>query len=393
MRMPLFEANPTPSVLAWARTSMGLSIEGAARRIGISETKLAEWEAGTLKPTFAQLRKAGAAYKRPVAAFYLQAPARDFEAMHDFRRHPEGSAAPVSPDLALEIRKGYDRREWAIELLGQLDERPKDIFPTIRLDQGIEEAAQRVRGFLKITVEMQSQWQDKVFQHWRRQIEQAGILTFEMTGVPIEEARGFSIGIKPMPVAVANIKDSPRARIFTLLHETAHILLNAAGICDFDERGRGESATVEIFCNKVAGATIYPQEALLRSEVVLKHARGRAEWTDQELRSLSEAFGGSRESALIRLRTLGLTTQAFCDARRMRFHQEYRAEQERRAQKDSGFVPPHQLALLSAGPMFVSLVVENFNRERITVSDFSDYLQIRAKHIAEIQQDHAGFGG
>jgi hypothetical protein len=43
--------------------------------------------------------------------------------------------------------------------------------------------------------------------------------------------------------------------------------------------------------------------------------------------------------------------------------------------------------------MFVGLVVENFNRERINTSDFSDYLQIRAKHIAEVQQEYAGLSG
>lgn len=372
---------------------MGLSIEEAARKIGVQVSKLTEWEAGSRKPTFAQLRKVGSVYKRPLAAFYLQEPPRDFDPMRDFRRHPEGDTTLVSADLALEIRRGYDRREWALELLAQLDERPKDVFPRIRLDQGIEEAAGQVRDFLKVTVDLQSQWQDKAFQCWRRQIEQAGILAFEMTEVPVEEARGFSIGIKPMPVAVVNIKDSLRARVFTLLHETVHILLESGGICSFDEHGRDDSARAETFCNQVAGAVIYPQEAFLQSDVVLRHAKGRAEWTDQELRSLSQRFGGSRESALVRLRSLGRTSQAFCDARRLRFRQEYRADQERRAQKQSGFVPPHQLALLSAGPMFVSLVVENFNRERITISDFSDYLQIRAKHIAEVQQDYAGFSG
>ena len=90
-----------------------------------------------------------------------------------------------------------------------------------------------MRDFLKVTVDLQSQWQDKAFQCWRRQIEQAGILAFEMTEVPVEEARGFSIGIKPMPVAVVNIKDSLRARVFTLLHETVHILLESGGICSF----------------------------------------------------------------------------------------------------------------------------------------------------------------
>ena len=68
------------------------------------------------------------------------------------------------------------------------------------------------------------------------------------------------------------------------------------------------------------------------------------------------------------------------------------AEAARKASNDQGFAPPHQLALLSAGRMFVSLVVENLNRDRITASDFSDYLQIRTKHIAEVQQEYAGFG-
>jgi Zn-dependent peptidase ImmA (M78 family) len=337
------------------------------------------------------LRKAAAVYKRPVAAFYLKEPPKDFAVMHDFRRHPGGGTGEVSPELALEIRRGYDRREWALELLSQLDEIPNQEFPRIRLDQSVEEAAKVVRDFLKLNVELQARWQERAFTEWRRQIEQAGILTFEMTSVPVEEARGFSIGKKPMPVAVANIKDAPRARVFTLLHETAHILLNFDGICDFNEHGRGESGKSETFCNQVAGATIYPREALLQSATVREHERGRPEWTDNELRLLASTFGGSRESALIRLRSIGLTTQAFCDARRARFREEYQAEKHRKANLDKGFVPPHQLALLSAGPLFVSLVVENFNRERITASDFSDYLQIRTRHIAEVQQDYAGF--
>ena len=82
--------------------------------------------------------------------------------MHDFRRHPEGDTTLLSSDLVLEIRRGYDRREWALELLAQLDERPKDVFPRIRLDQGIEEAAGQVRDFLKLTVDLQSQWQERV---------------------------------------------------------------------------------------------------------------------------------------------------------------------------------------------------------------------------------------
>jgi Zn-dependent peptidase ImmA (M78 family) len=390
--MGRLESNPTPSVLVWARTTSGLSLAEASRKVGVNEAKLAAWEAGDQRPTFAQLRKLGSVYKRPVAAFYLQEPPKWFAAMRDFRRHPEGQESVVSPSLTYEIRRAYDRREWALELLAQLDEKPKEITLTLELHQPIEEAASQVRRFLGVSASAQALWEEQAFGRWRACIEQAGVLTFEMTTVKVEEARGFSVGLKPMPVAVANIKDSRSARSFTLLHELVHVLLDSGGVCDLEERGRGASAQTETFCNRVAGAVIYPMTDLVQTEIVARHHKGRVEWTDQELHAIAYRFGGSRESALIRLVSLGLSSQTFCDARRAKFREEYRSERERRAQKDEGFAPPHQLALLSAGPLFVSLVVENFNRERITTSDFSDYLQIRTKHIPEVQKEYAGFG-
>ena len=387
------QSNPTPALLAWARKTSGFSPEEAAKKLGVKVERLLAWEAGGEKPTFNQLRKAGSTYRRPIAAFYLKELPKGFDAMRDFRRHPAGVPRAISPYLTQEIRRAHDRREWALDLLAQLDDRPKDVGARLSLTQDVEEAALRVREFLGVEIEYQSQWRDQSFKLWRSHIERAGILAFEMTSVSIEEARGFSIGTRPMPVAVANIKDAPKARAFTLLHEVAHILLDSAGICDLDEHGHDDAARSETFCNQVAGAAIFPREALLHSEVVLRHPKNRNQWSDEELQALSHYFGGSREAALVRLATLGLTSRAFCDERREKFRLEYqRLEAERKLQADKGFVPPHQLALLSAGPLFVSLVVENFNRERITTSDFSDYLQIRAKHIPEVQHDYAAFG-
>src|SRR6266568_4047382 len=60
-------------------------------------------------------------------------------------------------------------------------------------------------------------------------------------------------------------------------------------------------------------------------------------------------------------------------------------EQEKQRHEEEGFAPPHVIAISSAGPLFTSLVVENFNRDKITASDVSDYLQIRLKHLKELQ--------
>jgi Zn-dependent peptidase ImmA (M78 family) len=291
------------------------------------------------------------------------------------------------------LRKARDRREWALELLQEMEEAPPNLTARATLTQNAEEAeevATSVRKLLSVSLKKQSSWRTdyEAFREWRLLIEDVGILTFQANDVEVAEARGFSIAERPLPVAVANIKDAPRGRIFTLLHEVVHILLASGGICDLHEIGNDEASRAEAFCNRVAGAILFPREALLVTDTVRNHRKSDIVWTDVELASLSREFGGSREAALVRLLTLGLTTEDFYRERRDQFLALY-AEQRKRL---TGFAPPHEVALTSAGPAFTSLVMESFNRERITASDVSDYLQVRLKHLADIQREHTKFG-
>ncbi|HZR30651.1 MAG TPA: XRE family transcriptional regulator [Terriglobales bacterium] len=386
------QANPNVSVLVWARESAGLSLEAAAKKAGVSKERLEAWESEqeeSQKPTFAQLRTLAVAYKRPLAVFYLPEPPKRFEAMHDFRRKA-GAGGIQTPELTLEIRRAHDRREWAIELFEEIEEAPPVINESISIQQDSESAAEIVRKLLRVTLPDQRRWTTdyEAFREWRARIEEAGILTFQATGVDSEEARGFSIGERPLPVAVANIKDAPRGRIFTLLHEVAHILLRESGVCDLHESEEDAPSRIEAFCNRVAGAALFPGDALLNTSVVRAHPKAEMVWSDAELQQISRQFGGSREAALVRLLGLGLTTQAVYDQKSAEFKELY--AQQKLKQK-GGFVPPHELAITSAGPTFTSLVIESFGRERITASDVSDYLQVRLKHLPTIQRDFTKF--
>lgn len=385
--MPRVEANPNPALLVWARKSAGLPVEAAAKKIGTPAARLTAWESGDRHPTFAQLRRLAEVYKRPLATFYLEEAPLSFQPMHDFRRVTAHGGMPQSPELTLEIRKAHDRREWALGLFREIESDPPQVEESITRDQDPETVAARVRQFLGVSLQQQTTWRDQyeAFREWRRLIEGAGILTFQATDVEVSEARGFSISDRPIPVVVANIKDAPRARIFTLLHEVAHILLNDGGICDLHEAENDVSSRVEAFCNRVAGATLFPKLELLNTPTVRQHEKGDSSWSDKELADLSRQFGGSREAALVRLLSLGLTSTSFYRSKRDAFLKVY-AEQR---QQQKGFAPPHQVALSSAGPTFTGLVIESFNRERITASDVSDYLQIRLKHLAEVQRDYA----
>lgn len=387
--MPRSEANPTPALLKWARESAGLSVEAAAKKAQVASERIAAWESGEARPTFTQLRKLAGIYKRPLAAFYLKDPPLRFHPMHDFRRQAAQVELPQSPELTMEIRRAHDRREWALELFREIEEEPPQVQSVVPVDADPEVAATTVRDFLGVSLQDQTTWRTEyeAFRQWRLLVERAGILTFQAVGVEVEEARGFSISERPLPVAVANIKDAPRGRIFTLLHEVAHILSRDGGICDLHESDDDESSRVEAFCNHVAGAALFPKRPLLNTDVVRQHRKGDPSWSDGELAALSRLFGGSREAALVRLLALGLTSIHYYRRKRDHFLKLYAQQRQRQ----TGFVPPHEIALTSAGPTFTSLVLENFNRERITASDVSDYLQIRLKHLPEVQREYAKY--
>src|SRR4051794_5073240 len=75
-------------MLIWARESLGLPPELAAKRLGVSVDRLREWETERRPITIAKLRKASEVYKRPLAAFFLPRPPREPEQISDFRTLP-----------------------------------------------------------------------------------------------------------------------------------------------------------------------------------------------------------------------------------------------------------------------------------------------------------------
>lgn len=355
--------------------------------------RIRQWEEGQERPSVTQLRNFAAATKRPLAVFYLAEPPLAFDALHDFRAGAAAVRGATTPGLAFEVRKAYDRREWALELMADLQLTPVRFDVRLGLRDDPEAAAGKIRAALGAHTEVQSQWRvdNEAFREWRTLLERAGILTFQAANLELDEARGFSISLKPLPVVVANIKDAYRGRIFTLLHEVTHIALNEGGICDLDDNDdnqrRNANAQIEAFCNRVAGAILFPRDDLFATAEFRNHRATDMGWTDGEIQSLSRRFGGSREALLVRLLALGRTSERFYYNKR----DEYRlAYAKWREQRKDGFAPPHVVSLSSAGPLFTNLVIENFNREHITASDVSDYLQVRVKHLPEIQRDYTG---
>jgi Zn-dependent peptidase ImmA (M78 family)/DNA-binding XRE family transcriptional regulator len=380
------EALIKPELLVWARDSAGLSQEAVSRKLHVRPEKLDAWEKGEKHPTVKQLRKLGQVYKRPLAVFYLPEKPLDFQPLHDFRRIDGLLSVKNTAQLNFEIRRAVFRRQAALDLLEDLNEKPPALHPDINIPDDPETVGFKIRGLLGLSFEEQLQWSTEyqAFNWWRAAIENNGVLVFQCSGIKTEEMRGFSITLFPLPVIGLNIKDTPKGRIFSLLHEFTHIMIGESGICDIQEEfeRRPAEQEFEVFCNHVAGAALVPKEYLLSERIVATKSNIEA-WTDDELAALSRKFKVSREVILRRLLINRRTTEGFYRFKREQFQREY----EKFKKKTEGFVPPYLKAISGAGLTFVRLVLNSYHQEKITSSDLSDYLEINLKHLPKIESE------
>ena len=385
------EALVKRELLIWARETARFTVEQASKKLQLKPERLQSWERGDAIPTIKQLRKLGKVYKRPLAIFFLPVPPRDFDAMHDFRRLPGELVGVQTPELTFQIRQAHSRREFTTELYAAVESEPPPLFT---IEANVSDDPEQLSGVLRqalgISYEDQTEWAAgyQTFNILRKILEGVGVLVFQAINVELREARGFSISEKPFPAVVVNIKDTPRGRCFTMFHELTHILLHDGGLCDLSEEpdGASEEQRIEIFCNHVAGATLVPRDYLLREEMV-RQKRNSSEWSDRELRLLADRYSVSREVLLRRLLICNRTTESFYRRKRDEFQQEYTAQG---AQRSGGFVPPHVVAISSAGRFFTRLVLNNYHQENITVSEVSDLLGVRLKHLPKIENDVMG---
>ncbi|TAK46585.1 MAG: ImmA/IrrE family metallo-endopeptidase [Betaproteobacteria bacterium] len=387
------------SVLAWARDSAGLTTQEAARRAGTTEDKLAAWENEARAPTVGQLQKLANAYRRPLAVFYLQEPPMRFQAMRDFRRMPGDGPVAFSPELVLEIRVAHQRRQLAMELLQESGEEIPRFELSARLTDNPEEVGANIRRTLGVGPAERALWRTdpagySAFNSWRARIEKAHALVFQSSRITAGEVSGFAIAEELLPaIVVSRKRTSVRRRTFSLLHELAHVMLRLSGVSelDVDAARPPEEQRVEIFCNKVAAATLMPEESV-RSEPQFTGIRMASEsWTDDVIRELALEYSVSREAFVRRMQTLGYTTAAFYRRKRAQYNEEFRRrlEREREAYKRPGNefkTNPPRDALTNFGTPLVQMILGSYYQDRMTLSDVSGYLGIRTRHIPRLEQ-------
>lgn len=316
-----------PEVLRALREASGLQyeeVEQQARKLEkahyapIMRQDLENWEQGLASPDLEHLETLSEIYGCPVGYFFLHEPP-SLTLPLSYRGLASDKESRLSPLTRQTLRRFLDLSEWIAALL---DEHSIAWEVTVRPTQAsqLELLVAQEQKRLGFSEQVRQQWEtaEDALAWWRRQIEQQGIFVFEMKLEP-GEVRGASHWVASrFPFILINHQDAETAtgRLFTLLHEYAHLLTTQEGItCDF--RGHGqEGQRGESFANRFASHMLLPPEQLRKSLEQAGKLQFKENWPDAELDELRRPFLVSRDVVAIALQQLELAPAKFYEKKR-----------------------------------------------------------------------------
>ena len=377
-----FEVEINPQVIKWAINTSGWSIKELSQKSIASENTIKKWIKGEKYPTFRQLENLSKYLKRPVAVFLLPNPPEEKPLPTDHRTLPGNRKNKFDKKTILAIRAARRLQRISKELGGNLNQSIEPKISSFNLSENPEGIAKVYRSKFQITEEVQKNWKSpyEAFNTLRELIENLNILVFQLP-MPMEDARGFALTDDIPSVIVVNSKDKIEARIFTLIHEFGHILLDESGIDMPDEYSLFISTTdkIEKWCNDFASAFLLPTPVAIR---LFEQYRDSLTKRDT-LHKLSADYKVSKGMLLYNMKKLNYITKT---------QYEQKLDETRRTpiKKSKGGLPPYKKCISQKGRKTISLVTTNLRKGFITTPDALDYLSIKHKQfdklISEIER-------
>ncbi|HCX86672.1 MAG TPA: peptidase [Gammaproteobacteria bacterium] len=257
-------ANINTDMLTWARERSGISVPDFARRCGISEERLREWESGERKLTFNQAMRFAEKAHVPFGYLFLAKPPEEVLPIPDLRTLEGQGVQRPSAELLDLVKLMMQRQEWYREYLQQHFAEANPYVGRASYSDSVESIVEDIRACLGVEPHpTRGKWDD-YYRDLVQRIESLGILVMRQGNLGhhsrplnVDEFRGFAIVDEYAPIIFVNHSDALGARLFTLIHELCHIWIGQSGISDGDTNTHRQE---EVLCNAVAAEFLVPAQ-------------------------------------------------------------------------------------------------------------------------------------
>jgi Zn-dependent peptidase ImmA (M78 family) len=285
-----------PNILREALKARSLTQSQLSERLRINLPELERELRREPEPRQSLLNSIAKELCLPPFVFYMERSPPLHEVIPDFRAaNPAPNAKSRQTIESIQFAEGVQK---AVELdRERIPDLPRF---TATQDDKVDEFALRARRYFNITLKDQSEAKDaKAFYIiCRKRIEDKGIFVLHDT-FPEQDGSGFCLSHTAHPVIVINTKRQAKGRrLFTLVHELAHVLMRKSGISDPFVRNN----TTERLCNRFAGSFLVPKAyvaSLLPSSITSDPDYDDVRWASRRLKI-------SQEATVLRLEQLHL---------------------------------------------------------------------------------------
>ena len=376
--------NVNPVMIKWAREDAGYLLEDLPDYLRDAE----KWENGEKIPTWADLRKLAKKYKRPSFFYFLPEPPKKEKNLVEFRS--DEKIEDYSPNLRLEIRKAKFRRNAFLHIYEDMGVKVPSFNQYVIGNNDVQELATHIRNYLNVEFEIQKKWfikdngnksydHNNFLNHWKEICFDLGILVFELENVRESEVSGCSIYYDTCPIILLNGKNTPNRRIFTLMHELAHLTQKISAICDVDKYN-----IKEIFCNKVASEILIPTNTLDKKEIFYKNG-------NINLSNVSNLYGVSKQTIVYKLNSLNIISDGLKDELIQQIEEKNKRFKERNAvhNKENDYfpMPIKQKKKKYDGEPYTRLILQAYENNIITAPRAVKYLDVPIDQFESISNE------
>ena len=361
---------------------------------------LESWEAGEDQPTVSAATELAKGYSMPMPLFYLKPELlrenlpdiysiTDFRAGRDHRNTPELIRylrdVLISQQLLSEVLDDDDVPD--LSWIGKSKGKTSDKIAEALLDRVWQ------KGLLDRVCQKDSP-QTKLNKWIERVEERLGVAVLQPRPHPSHsighQISGLALEDDTVPIIVLNTKDIPERRLFTLLHEIAHLMVKEPGISKMNyESGKPipPNQKIEALCNRVAAKALMPKAIFDQN---WKHEQTEK----KEINKLSKLTGASLSACAIRAYNLDFINEETMTELVAGYMKSYTDKMERdkanlerqiKEGKSSGGGPSEaQKARDRIGPGMTLKSLLAYDEGRLSARDLYDVFQVKLKHLTKI---------
>lgn len=258
----------TADLLTWAIDRSGLKRADLAKQIHVNLRVLEAWEQGAALPQFNKAREIANVLHIPFGYLFLSERPVDTVPLPDLRTLPQSPKLPTSPEFLDALYQAMSQHDWYKAYQADEGRTPLTFVSKFKTTDAPDLIAKDIRNTLHMDNALR-----RAASNWERYLtklsqlaEDAGVIVMRRAVVGSthrklnrEEFQGFAISDPLAPLVFVNGQDYQAPKIFTLLHELAHIWIGQSGISRIDETLETPARKIEQLCNQVATEALVPR--------------------------------------------------------------------------------------------------------------------------------------